>query len=469
MTDSLPELQVLGCVLDNPAACLPKLEGITPRHFNAIGCQRLFQAILNAQADGYADDPARLMAHVLKAQEPFGGMEFIRKCLEQVISAAGFETYLEQVRDAHSKRTIKAVLEHTVALANEPGADAGQIARDAANALQSLADAKAPDLNAWPEITSFADLADDPAITTPPEVIDGLLHKGCKMIVGGSSKSKKTWTLIDLAVSVAAGVSFWNWQTHQGRVLYVNFEILPGFIKQRVTAVLNSKGLSTNDIQLDLWNLRGHAADAGAVIPKLVQAIRENSYVVVIVDPIYKLSAGQDENSAGAMGFLVNQLEQIPAQTGAALVYAHHFSKGNQAGKDSIDRISGSGVFARDCDTLLTLTKHEQDGAFTVESVLRNHPEQAPFVVEWHHPVFASRDDLDPSRLKQVKPGRSKEYDPQDVLNLLPDSGLTSSAWAKVAREECGISERSFHRLKKALVDGGEIIQSKVNSAWIKA
>ena len=46
-------------------------------------------------------------------------------------------------------------------------------------------------------------------------------------------------------------------------------------------------------------------------------------------------------------------------QSGAAILYAAHFSKGNQAGKDAIDRISGSGVFGRDADTLIILTKHE--------------------------------------------------------------------------------------------------------------
>ncbi len=42
----------------------------------------------------------------------------------------------------------------------------------------------------------------------PPQVIDGILHKGCKMILGGTSKSNKSWCLLDLAISVASGQ--WN-------------------------------------------------------------------------------------------------------------------------------------------------------------------------------------------------------------------------------------------------------------------
>jgi len=35
-------------------------------------------------------------------------------------------------------------------------------------------------------------------------------------------------------------------------------------------------------------------------------------------------------------------------KTGAAVGFGAHYSKGNQAGKEAIDRVSGSGVFARD-------------------------------------------------------------------------------------------------------------------------
>lgn len=45
-----------------------------------------------------------------------------------------------------------------------------------------------------------------------------------------------------------------------------------------------------------------------------------------------------------------------------ALVYADHFSKGNQAGKKAIDRISGSGVTARDPDAIVTITELEDEG-----------------------------------------------------------------------------------------------------------
>jgi hypothetical protein len=57
--------------------------------------------------------------------------------------------------------------------------------------------------------------------------------------------------------------------------------------------------------------------------------------------------------------------EQIAMGADAALVYADHFSKGNQAKKAAIDRISGSGVTARDPDVIATVSEHEEPGCLT--------------------------------------------------------------------------------------------------------
>ncbi|MGN0114173.1 MAG: DNA primase, partial [Acutalibacteraceae bacterium] len=45
----------------------------------------------------------------------------------------------------------------------------------------------------------------------------------------------------------------------------------------------------------------------------------------------------------------------VCTELGCAVIYCHHHSKGVQGGKKSMDRASGSGVFARDPDALLDL------------------------------------------------------------------------------------------------------------------
>ena len=39
-------------------------------------------------------------------------------------------------------------------------------------------------------------------VVAAPDVVEGLLHRGSKMVLGGGSKSFKTWQLADLAMRV---------------------------------------------------------------------------------------------------------------------------------------------------------------------------------------------------------------------------------------------------------------------------
>jgi RecA-family ATPase len=59
------------------------------------------------------------------------------------------------------------------------------------------------------------------------------------------------------------------------------------------------------------------------------------------------------------MAKFCNQFDLICTELGTAVIYCHHHSKGSQGGKRSMDRASGSGVFARDPDALLDLTQLE--------------------------------------------------------------------------------------------------------------
>ena len=65
------------------------------------------------------------------------------------------------------------------------------------------ADAKAAESD-LPPMEDAAELISKP-IDLPPDVIEGVLHRGAKMVLGGGSKTFKTWTLVDLAISVATG------------------------------------------------------------------------------------------------------------------------------------------------------------------------------------------------------------------------------------------------------------------------
>jgi RecA-family ATPase len=92
--------------------------------------------------------------------------------------------------------------------------------------------------------------------------------------------------------------------------------------------------------------------------PKLIRRAAKKNYIAIIIDPIYKVITG-DENSADQMANFCNQFDLVCHELNAAVIYCHHHSKGTQGQKRSMDRASGSGVFARDPDALLDLIELE--------------------------------------------------------------------------------------------------------------
>ena len=92
--------------------------------------------------------------------------------------------------------------------------------------------------------------------------------------------------------------------------------------------------------------------------PKLIRRALKKNYIAVIIDPIYKVLTG-DENSADQMAHFTNQFDKVATELGSSVIYCHHHSKGSQGGKKSMDRASGSGVFARDPDALIDLVELE--------------------------------------------------------------------------------------------------------------
>ncbi len=192
-----------------------------------------------------------------------------------------------------------------------------------------------------------------------PPLIEGVLRQGHKMLLGGPSKAGKSFGLIELSIAIAEGLKWFGFQCAQGRVMYVNLELDRASCLHRLKDVYTAIGAEPKNLdKIDIWNLRGRSVPMDKLAPKLIRRAAKKDYIAIIIDPIYKVITG-DENSADQMAHFCNQFDKVCTELGCAVVYCHHHSKGSQGGKRSMDRVSGSGVFARDPDALLDLTELE--------------------------------------------------------------------------------------------------------------
>jgi RecA-family ATPase len=205
-----------------------------------------------------------------------------------------------------------------------------------------------------PDAESAADFWDSiPPLR--PALIDGVLRQGHKMLLAGPSKAGKSFALIALAVAIAEGKSWMGFPCAQGKVWYVNLELDDISCKHRIRDVYEALGIEPkNTANLDIWNLRGRSLPMDKLAPSMIRRAKRRGYSAIIIDPIYKVITG-DENSAEQMAHFCNQFDRVCAGADCAVIYCHHHSKGAQGGKRSMDRASGSGVFARDPDALLDM------------------------------------------------------------------------------------------------------------------
>lgn len=293
-------------------------------------------------------------------------------------------------------------------------------------------------------------LADPPTLS--PELIGGVLREGCKMIITGESKAGKTCLSQNLAVCIAEGRDWLGkFPCEQGKVLYINLEVEEASLFYRFKAMykaMDAKISSAGGDNIQLWNLRGHAAPMEKLAPKIIRRCRNSGpYKAIIIDPLYKVQQG-DENSAEAIMSFCNALDKIAHETGAAIIYDHHHPKGN-AREKVIDRGAGSGVFSRDADALVDISNLDpgNDAPDLVKSLVKEG--ERPMVMSF---VLRDFKDIDEQKIWFKFP---LHY--IDEANLLENCHLEGSAEANFSKnpnrksddEKRRIIETSFAACQK--------------------
>jgi hypothetical protein len=317
----------------------------------------------------------------------------------------------------------------------------------------------------WPATVEYLAFAKLP-MAKPKPLITNLLDCGSRILFGGGSKTFKTWLQCDLAVSLAAGAPWLGFDTHRVRVLYLNLELREYYMQRRLAEIRRVRDISLAESTFFVWNLRGLAFSRDQLVAELLRRCDDLGINIVFIDPFYRLlSQLEDENSQTHMGAVLRSFDEVNKRD-ITSAFGIHFSKGNQASKEPEDRISGAGTIVRDADDVITLTKHEEDLAFTLDFIIRDHPPIDSFVVRWEAPIMV-RTDLDPAKIKTIR-GRHQVFDPDDLFNLIQENDdqlLTAELQAK-ANEELGWTGRTFFRKLSALTKQKRVFKSKTTDRW---
>lgn len=267
-----------------------------------------------------------------------------------------------------------------------------------------------------------------PDLTDLPPPPESLLSEYAGFTAGGltllsaASKSRKSWLLEELAVGLAGGVGWQGFSTlRPRRVVLLDLEIRGDALARRLHTVAHAVGAFRDVLREHLrvlpWRGFWEEHKWGArVWEEAAAQIDALSPDLIVVDPIYCLLSG-DENDHHAIRTLLSELRRLGESSGAAVVVSHHHAKGTSSDRAVVDRASGSGVWGRFPDAIVTLTpphplrtasSRPLSDALVVESVLRDAPAAEPWVTRWNGGC-----------LRPVAPVEWREEGMRDAADLL--------------------------------------------------
>lgn len=275
-------------------------------------------------------------------------------------------------------------------------------------------------------------------------IIDGVLRRGHIMMLTGPPKAGKSWSMAQLAYAVATGGEWMGFPCHQGSVCYVDTELDPNSLFNRLDKVRAKMGLPDSGGNILAMPLRGQTVDAEKIANTISDAYGERPPALVIIDSIYSIETG-DENSAGDMRAMMQQLGSIAAG-GSAITFAHHHAKGSAGSRNVIDRGSGSGVFGRFVDAMVDLTPtvpdEEQQGMLQARYGERAVPMRMSFVL---------REFADPGTRNVVFDFPLLHEIEGDYMDDAPEDGSAEAARRKGGESNRRRNDRRWGHIDEAI------------------
>lgn len=202
--------------------------------------------------------------------------------------------------------------------------------------------------------------ADDVAIDlNSTGVIDGLLPSNGLVVLYGESGCGKTFTAVDMACHVAAGMPWRDLTVEQGVVVYVAAEA-PVSVERRLWAWKKHHGVERLPVlvvqsSVDLLN-----GSTDAIVELLCEVAAEHGRIaMVVVDTLARAMTG-NENAPDDMGRFVAACGRIREAGETCVLVVHH------SGKDLAKGARGHSSLRAATDVELEVTNGEAGGCVKV-------------------------------------------------------------------------------------------------------
>ncbi len=231
-------------------------------------------------------------------------------------------------------------------------------------------------------------------------------------VLFGDPGSKKTWSGLHLAVSVAMGAPWLGRPVKQGPVLLVDEESGDGRLRRRLAQVV--RGLNAPaDLPLAYVTSAGFKPAKSEDLAELDSLLASVQPVLVIVDAFRDVLHG-DENSSEDTQLLMEALRQLANRHGCLMLAIHHANKNGG--------YRGSSAILAAADVFVNVTSRDGSPNVDFETTKTRDGEACKFAataswLDWPEEVFT----LTEAAVRQKAPhySRAEEY----VLGYLDQHG----------------------------------------------
>lgn len=206
-----------------------------------------------------------------------------------------------------------------------------------------------------------------------PWLVTGLMTRGGVVQFGAEPKSGKTWLALETSIGIATGSRVCGeFFAERGIVAYFFAEDLDRQVRNRVRALLSSRGLSPEAIRGRLHVCpRGTTLDVtrDEDLAWIIASCRELGPIdLLVLDPLRDIHSGK-ENESDDMSNVMRRMKTLGTILGCTVAFAHHAGKPSkdQSERRAGQRSRGSGAIHGSTDSGIYFGLRGGDGRSSLE------------------------------------------------------------------------------------------------------
>lgn len=284
-----------------------------------------------------------------------------------------------------------------------------------------------------------------------PPIIDGLLYAGA-YILAGAPKIGKSFLVAQIAYHVSTGQKLWDFEVHQGTVLYLALEDDYQRIQSRMFMMY---GVEDSD--------KLHFATAASKIgsgldEQLENFVREHPNTkLIIIDTMQKIrEVGGEAYSYASDYEIIGKLKQFADKYSICVLTVHHTRK--QPAGDAFEMISGTTGLLGCADGSLLMQKKKRTALeATIDVVGRDQQDQILYLSKdpetqiWHLEKTENelhKEPPDPvlEKVAALVSSDNREWtgSPSELAEAV-NTGMATNALSKYLSVKCGRLLDEYH------------------------